>query len=212
MNTRSIRFGGLLLAVLFSAITSTVFSAEPAGTVYNRKSGLIAGWSSTVWGNLNVEPSKAVVKEAGGLSLLVTPTATASPYAGFQIAADGPGGIALSPVLRKSGEVYLYLRNGNDLAGNPAASQVLQVMLSFQPDGGKVVNGTYEQVVLDPAPADGKAPAVWQLAKLSISKQMPAGIDPATPVKLHGVYVQYVDQPAAGYFVGECIVVSSSAK
>jgi len=212
MNTRSFCFGGLLLATLVSAAAATGFSAEPAGTVYNRKSGLIAGWSSTVWGNLNVEPSKAVIKEAGGLSLLVTPTAVASPYAGLQIACDGPGGIALTPALRKNGAVYLYLRNGTDVSGKPAASQVLQVMLSFQPDGGKAVNGAYEQVVLDQAPADEKAPAVWQLVKISIPTQMQGRVDPATPVKLRGVYVQYVDQPMAGYFVGECTVTSGSAK
>ena len=212
MNTRSIRFGGLLLAALFSTIAITGFSAEPAGTVYHRKSGLVAGWSSAVWGNITVEPSKAVAKEAGGLSLLITPTAVAAPYAGLQIEAFGSGGIALSPALRKNGEVHLYLRNGNDLAGKPASSQILQVMLSFQPEGGKVINSTYEQVVLDPAPAAGKAPAVWQLVKLSIPAQLQGRVDPAVPVKLHGVYVQYVDQPMACYFVGECIVVAGPAK
>jgi len=212
MNTRPIRFGGLLLAALFFVGVPAGFSAEPVGTVYHRKSGLIPGWSSVVWGNLNVEPSKAVVKEAGGFSLLVTPAAVASPYAGFQMACDGPGGIALTPALRKNGAVYLYLRNGTDVSGKPAASQALQVMLSFQPDGGKVVNGAYEQIVLDPAPADAKAPSVWQLVKISIPTQLQGRVDPATPVKLHGVYVQYVDQPMAGYFVGECTVVAASAK
>ncbi|HSH94504.1 MAG TPA: hypothetical protein VK968_10195 [Roseimicrobium sp.] len=212
MNSRSVCLGGLLLAGLFSAIVTTGFAAEPAATVFHRKSGLIAGWSYDAWGNLTVESSKSVAKEAGGLSLAVTPTASAAPYAGLQMGAGSSGDIALGDLLRKGGEVHLYLRNGNDQAGQPALPQSLQVMLSFQAAGGKVINGKYEPVVLETATADMKTPAGWALIKISIPGQLQGKVDPAAPVKLHGVYVQYIDQPAAGYFVGECVVVNKPAK
>lgn len=212
MNSRSICLGGLLLAGLFSSLATTGFSGEPAATVFNRKSGLVAGWSYDVWGNLMAEPTKAVAKEMGGQSLAVTVTSAAAPYAGLQIAASAGGDIALGDALRKGGEVHLYLRNGNDQAGQPASEQSLQVMLAFQPAGGKVINGKYEAVALETATGDAKTPAGWHLVRLSIPSQLQGRVDPATPVKLHGVYVQYIDQPAGGYFVGECIVVTKPAK
>lgn len=201
MNLRSTRLCGLLAAALFSLTTSLGFSAEPAGTVYNPKSGLLAGWSAIV-----------SAKQEGGVSLLITPTALAKPYAGLQIVAGSGAGIPLTDALRAGGEVHLFLRNGNDAVGKPAADQMLQAMLAFQPEGGKVLNGQYEQIALDPTPAGGKASAGWQLVKLSIAKNLQGRVDAATPLKLCGVYVQYIDQPQAAYFVGECTVVAPAAK
>jgi hypothetical protein len=212
MNAPILRFSRLLIAGLFAAIVTTSFAEEPAATLYNRKTGLMAGWSSVVWGNLTIAPSKTVVKETGGSSLWVMPMASASAYAGLQIVAEGGGDIPLSDALRKSGEVHLYLRNGTDLAGQPGLDQSLQVMLAFQPKGGEAINGKYESIVLAPAAGDAKTPAGWQRVTLSIPSQLQGRVDPATPVKLHGVYVQYIDLPAAGYFVGECTVVAKPAK
>lgn len=210
MKTPSSRIGGLLLAALFSTLAVTGFSAEPT-TVYNRKSGLLPGWSPIVWGNILVDTSKAVSKEAGGVSLSITTTAQAAPYAGLQIVAGG-GGVVLTDAQRKGGEVHLYLRNGLDLTGAPAADQSVQVMLAFQPDGGKTMNGKYEPVVLEPALAVDKPTAGWQLVKVSIPKQLQDRADPSMPLKLRGVYIQYIDQPLAGYFVGELLVVDPAAK
>ena len=210
MKITHLHIGGLLLAALFSAVATTGFSAEPT-TVYNRKSGFLPGWAPIVWGDITADTSKVVSKEAGGVSLAIMPTAHAAPYAGLQIVAGG-GGVVLTDAQRKGGEVHLYLRNGLDLTGAPAADQSVQVMLTFQPDGAKAFNGKYEPVVLEPALAIDKPTAGWQLVKLSIPKQVQDRADPSLPLKLRGVYVQYVDQPLAGYFVGEFLVVDPAAK
>lgn len=214
MKTTHLRIGGLLLAALFSAVATTGFSADaPAAstTVYNRKSGLIPGWAPIAWGGISADTSKVVSKEAGGVSLAIMPTAQAAPYAGLQIVAGG-GGVVLTEAQRKGGEVHLYLRNGLDLTGAPAADQSIQIMLTFQPDGAKAFNGKYEPVVLEPALDLGKPTAGWQLVKVSIPKQHQDRADPSLPLKLRGVYLQYVDQPLAGYFIGEFLVVDPAAK
>lgn len=211
MKTPSSRFGGLLLAAVFTTLATAGFSAEASTTVYNRKSGLIPGWSPIAWGNITADNSKVVSKEAGGVSLAVMPTAQAAPYAGLQIVAGG-GGVVLTDAQRKGGEVHLYVRNGLDLTGAPAADQSIQVMLTFQPDGAKAFNGKYEPVVLEPAQPADKPTAGWQLIKVSIPKQLQDRADPSMPLKLRGVYLQYIEQPLAGYFVGELLVVDPAAK
>lgn len=213
MNTSTLFRRGLILTALFSLSGIAVFSAEPAATIFNRKSGLVEGWSDIVWGEIASAISTTVAREKGGVSLLVTPLAGSAAYAGLQIQADSSSsGIPLTEALRRVGEVHVYVRNGNDLAGNPAADHQVQLMLSFQPEAGKAFNGRYEQLTLDPAPAGNKASEGWQLVKVSIPEQLQGRVDAATPVKLRGVYVQYVDLPTAAYFIGECVVVLPSAK
>ncbi|HEY9248278.1 MAG TPA: hypothetical protein VIO38_04070 [Rariglobus sp.] len=208
-------FRHVLLSVVFAAGAACACAAAPAApvaTVFNAKTGLSAGWSTVVWGDLTFEPSKTIAKGQGGVSLLITPTALAKPYAGLQIIAGDGAGLPLNETLRTTGEVHLLLRNGDDAAGKPAADQIVQIMLAFQVDGGKPVNGQYEQVILDPAPADGKAASGWQWVKLSVAKHLKGRAPAAAPVKLQGVYVQYVEQPQASYYVGECLLINPSAK
>lgn len=203
-----------VLALVLAAGSAVAFAAAPVTSVpiFNAKTGLTAGWSAVVWGDITFEPSKTVSKDTGGVSLLITPTAIAQPYAGLQIVAAPGAGIPLTDALRAGGEVVLLLRNGNDGAGNPAADQDLQVMLAFRPESGPALNGQYEQLTLRAVPAGGKGTAGWQSVRLSVARQIQGRVPASTPLKLHGVYVQYVGQPAAAYHVGECLLVNPPAK
>ena len=69
--------------------------------------------------------------------------------------------------------------------------------------------------MLKSVPTAGGTAAGWQLVSLSIPRQLQGRAASGAPVKLHGVYVQYIEQPEASYFVGECSVAaapSASAK
>lgn len=213
MKTTPLHFARLALATFVTCLATSLYAAEPAATIYNPSKGLSAGWSSDVWGGLtNDSASKVVSKEAKGVSLLITPTASSSEYAGMQISALGAAGVKLTDSLRKSGEVHLYVRNGSDLAGGPAAEQQVQVMLSFEPEGGKAINGPYQPVTLTPALAADKGTEGWQLVKLSIAEQLKGRVDAAAPVKLRAVYIQYIGQPTGSYSVGQCVVIAPAAK
>lgn len=212
MKTSPLRLRGLLLAALLPVLAIFARAAEPAAVIYHRESGFQTGWSAIPWGQLEPRHSKAVAVEGGVVSLEVKPLENAAGYAGLQLAAGMTGAIPLTEQLRASGEVHLWLRNGDDPAGQPAFDQMIQVMLAFQPAGGKVINGKYEQVLLNPTPTDGKGSSGWQLVKLSIPAQLGGRVDAATPVKLRAVYLQYVDQPQAAFHVGSCTIEAGPAK
>lgn len=214
MKTSLLRLGGLgfLLATCIALLATPARAAEPAAVIYDRESGLLTGWSAISWGQLETRHSKAAAIEGGTISLEVRPLETTVGYAGVQLTAGMTGAVPLTNELRSSGEVHLWLRNGNDPAGQPAFDQMIQVMLAFQPAGGKAVNGKYEQILLSPAPADGKGSSGWQLVKLSIPSQLGGKVDAATPVKLRAVYLQYIEQPQAAFHVGACTVDTGPTK
>ncbi|MDF3058733.1 MAG: hypothetical protein K0R17_2948 [Rariglobus sp.] len=205
MKTHILRFGGLALASLvlslFPATAATPAASGTPGPIYNKQTGLAAGWTATTWGEIHAEPSRTVFKEGGAVSLQVLTGAGAVPYAGLQLVA-GSSGVELDEQLRREGVVQLSLRNGSDAAGQPVHEQELQVMLSFVPAGGKPLVSQYERVVLAPA-AGGSG---WQTVTVSIPGMLRGRVDAATPVRLQGVFIQYIDQPQAGFYVGECVI------
>lgn len=214
MTTPSLRLRRLFFAALLPLLAPLSLSADPVAQIYQSKSGFAKGWSATPWGELAIEPASTVRSLPDGtVALLISPTATSTPYAGLQINAGVASAIDLDATLRQSGEVHVYLHNGTSPDGKPALDQMVQLMLSFQPAGAKPVNGKYQQVLLQPASAAGDNSG-WQKIVLPIGEQLQGRgqIDPATPVKLRGIYLQFVDQPQASVFIGACSVESGAKR
>lgn len=202
----------LFLAALPSLLAPFTLVADPVARIYQPKSGLAKGWSASQWGNLALQTASPVrALPDGTASLLVSPTDSSTPFAGVLITAGVATAIELDDSLRTRGEVHLQLHNGTSADGKPAYDQTVQVMLSFQPAGAKPVNGKYQQVLLQPAPAADDNSG-WQKVVLPVAGQLAGLVDPATPVKLRGVYLQFVDQPEASVFVGSCSLESGARR
>lgn len=202
----------LFVAALLPLLAPLALAAAPVAQIYQPKSGLAKGWSATQWGNLALQPASTVrVLPDGATSLLITPAESSAPYAGVQITAGLAAAIDLDAALRERGEVHLQLHNGFGSDGKPALDQMVQVMLSFQPAGAKPLNGKYQQVLLQPV-SDSGDNSGWQKIVLPIAEQLQGRVDAATPVKLRGVYLQFIDQPQASVLVGACSLESGSAR
>ncbi len=210
MKTYSLRIGGLALAGLFFSLFPLAASTETPVPIFDKKAGFVGGWAATTWGEVSVEPSRTMKMPGGAMSLQVSAVAGSVPYAGLQLIAGAVGGIELDEQQRNEGVVQLQLRNGNDAAGQPTSDQEVQVMLSFAPAGGKVLSGQYQRVVLEPTPVDGSETDGWQTVTVSIPGMLRGRADSATPLRLRGVYIQYIDQPQAGFYIGECVIRSTA--
>lgn len=214
MNTSLLPLRRLFALALLAVLAPLALSADPVAQIYQSKSGLAKGWSVTQWGELAVEPASTIrALPDGTTALLISPAAGSTAYAGVQINAGVASAIDLDAAMREKGEVHIYLHNGTTPDGKPAYDQMVQVMLSFQPAGGKPVNGKYQQVLLQPTPAAGDNSG-WQKIVLPVAEQLRdrGQIDPATPVKLRGIYLQFIDQPQASVFIGACSLESGAQK
>ena len=204
MNPSTACLRRVLVVALLPLLAPLPLSAEIVAGIYQPATGLAKGWSAKQWGELDLQPaSTTLVLPGGAASLYLAPTAAAKPYAGMQITAGVASVIEIDAALRERGEVHIQLHNAAGSEGKPAVDQMVQVMLSFQPAGAKPVNGRYQQVLLQPASA-GADSSGWQKIVLPLAEQLEGKVDPATPVKLRGVYLQFVDQPQAGVFIGAC--------